>query len=175
MVPPALMWRHGHGDANMVRGPNETGGFQLDGRVTTLQDYQALGSRKHARSSRTTNGSGRMNPSTSAVHDPRVRRCRTPAAPAKPLAGSRSATRQMEQQGKAVFERAAHSATRPSSEAQYRSSGSTTCKHVPGPLDTPDRVVTPVVGICAGSAAAGAKCRTYEITLAKGTKIRGQL
>jgi cytochrome c peroxidase len=157
------------------RGPNETGGYQLDGRMATLQE-QALGALvNHAQS---------QNPPSQQLLDDlasfqrvlftnhRVRQVAdavtagsVPPDPDPPL-------NELEQQGKVVFERAcAHchggagqSTTRPPVRRFHDIN--TQC---PRPVDTviPARFV---FAPCAPSLERNA--RTYEITLANGTKIR---
>lgn len=157
------------------RGPNQTGGYQLDGRMATLQD-QALGALvNHAQIQNL--------PPRDLLDDlaafqqqlftnHRVRELSEAIADGAPLPDPDPPLNDLEQQGKAVFERAcAHchggpgqSTTQPPVRRFHDIN--TQC---PRPVDT----VTPArftFAPCSPSLARNA--RTYEITLANGTRLR---
>jgi cytochrome c peroxidase len=157
------------------RGPNETGGYQLDGRVATLQE-QALGALvNHAQS---------QNPPPQQLLDDlasfqrvlftnhRVRQVAdavaagvVPVDPDPPL-------NDLEQQGKIVFERAcahchggAGQSTTQAPVVRFHDIN-TQC---PRPVDT---VVPARFAFAPCAARLERNARTYEITLANGTKVR---
>jgi cytochrome c peroxidase len=157
------------------RGPNETGGYQLDGRVGTLQE-QALGA--------LVNHAQIQNPPPQQLLDDlasfqrvlftnhRVRQVAdavtagtVPPDPDPPL-------NELEQQGKAVFERAcAHchggagqSTTQPPVVRFHDISS-----QCPRPVDT---VVPARFAFAPCAPGLERNARTYEITLANGTRVR---
>jgi cytochrome c peroxidase len=158
-----------------ARGPNETGGYQLDARVGTLQE-QALGA--------LTNHAQIRNPPSQELLDDlasfqrvlftgaRVRALSNAVTTGSPLPDPDPPLTELEQQGKVVFQRAcAHCHGGPGQSTTQAPvirfhDISTQC---PRPVDT----VTParfIFAACAPQLARNA--RTYEITLANGTKTR---
>ena len=164
-----------------LRGPNETGGYQLDGRVGTLQD-QAVGAFiSHAQTQSVP--SQRVLDDLAAFQNvlftnPRVRLLSDaisdgeafPPDPDSPLDD-------IEQQGKAVFARACtqcHGGPSQSNAQLPVIRFHDIASQCPRPVDTrPATVTTPprfAFRACAPRLARNA--RTYEITLANGTKVR---
>jgi cytochrome c peroxidase len=158
-----------------TRGPNETGGYQLDARVGTLQE-QALGA--------LTNHAQVRNPPSQELLDDlasfqrvlftnaRVRALSNAVTAGTPPPDPDPPLTELEQQGKVVFQRAcAHCHGGPGQSTTQMPvvrfhDISTQC---PRPVDT----VTPArfaFAACAPQLARNA--RTYEIMLANGTKTR---
>jgi cytochrome c553 len=165
------------GHVFVTRGPNPGGGYQLDARMTTLQD-QALGAFiNHAEVRRT--ASQRTLDDLAAFQmtlfsSPGVRAVANAiAAGITPVPDPDPALSLLEQRGKSVFMRACaqchggagQSTTSPPIVARFHDIA-TTC---PRPVDTispPRFVFAPCpVGL-------SEKVRTYEFTLANGTKAR---
>jgi hypothetical protein len=158
------------------RGPNEFGGYQLDARVGTLEE-QALGAlTNHAQIQGMP--SQRLLDDLSAFQrvlftNHRVRRLADAVrAGTSPLPDADGRLTELEQQGKVVFERACAQChggpgqSTPQAPVVRFHDISTQC---PRPVDT----VTPArfaFAACAPQLARNA--RTYEITLANGTKVR---
>lgn len=163
------------------RGPNETGGYQLDGRLATLQD-QALGAFvNHAEM--------QVAPPQRLLDDltafqrvlftrPAVRALSDAIdAGMAPLPDADPPLNELEQQGKAVFERACaqcHGGPSQSNAQPPVSRFHDIASQCPRPMDTrPIDVVTPArfaYAPCPPRLARNA--RTYEITLANGARIR---
>jgi cytochrome c peroxidase len=167
----------GPDDANpWPRGPNEFGGYQLDARVTTLQE-QALGAlTRHAEIQ------GAVSPQLlddlSAFQrvlftSHRVRRLadaiRTGASPLPDV--DRPLT-ELEQQGKVVFERACtqcHGGPGQSSPQAPVIRYHDIFTQCPRPVDT---ATPPRFALAACAPQLARNARTYEITMANGAKIR---
>jgi cytochrome c peroxidase len=158
------------------RGPNNTGGYQLDSRVATLQEQARGALINHAQI--------QNEPPQQMLDDlasfQRVlftnRRVRALAAAVRagetPLPDPDPALNELEQQGKAVFGRACahcHGGPGQSTTAAPVRRFHDIDTQCPRPVDT----VTPArfaFAPCPGRLARNA--RTYEITLANGTKVR---
>jgi cytochrome c peroxidase len=158
-----------------LRGPNETGGYQLDARVTTLQE-QALGA--------LTNHAGIQNaPPQQFLDDlssfqrttftnPRVRTLSDAVRHGKTLPDPDPPLNTLEQQGKVVFIRACtqcHGGPGQSTSQAPVVRFHDISSQCPRPVDnqTPARFV---FAACPPRLARNA--RTYEITLTDGSKIR---
>jgi cytochrome c peroxidase len=159
------------------RGPNPGGGYQLDARIATLQDQALAAFINHAELQQT--------PSQNILDDlaafqltlfssPGVRSLAAAiAAGINPLPDPDPPLTPLEQQGKAVFNRACAichggaggSTTSPPIIARFHDI-STTC---PRPVDT---VSPPRFAFEPCPAGLSEKVRTYEFTLADGSKIR---
>jgi cytochrome c peroxidase len=158
-----------------ARGPNQTGGYQLDGRMATLQDQASGALVNHAQI---------QNPPPPGFLDDlaafqqvlftnrRVRELAEAVTAGMPLTEPDPPLNELEQQGKVVFERAcAHchggagqSTTQPPVLRFHDIN--TQC---PRPVDT----VTPArFAFAPCSPSLERHARTYEITLANGTKLR---
>lgn len=172
----------GPGDTNpWFRGPNNTGGYQLDGRITTLQD-QALGAFvNHAET--------QIAPPQRLLDDlaafqrvlftnPRIRALSDAlSAGVIPLPEADPPLDELEQQGKVVFERACaqcHGGASQSNAQVPIIRFHDIASQCPRPIDTrPPEVVTPArfaFAPCPPRLARNAQ--TYEITMANGVKIR---
>jgi cytochrome c peroxidase len=172
----------GPGDANpWFRGPNATGGYQLDARVTTLQD-QALGALvNHAQI--------QVAPPQRILDDlasfqrvlftnPRVRALSDAISAGEALLPDPDPPLdELEQQGKAVFERACaqcHGGPSQSNAPVPVIRFHDIASQCPRPVDTrPIDVVTPArFAFAACPPRLARNARTYEITLPNGTRIR---
>lgn len=165
------------GHVFVARGPNPGGGYQLDARITTLQD-QALGAFiNHAEVQRSPTQSILDDLATfqlTLFSSPGVARLANAiAAGITPLPDPDPPLTALEQQGKAVFTRACAqchggpggSTTSPPIVARFHDIA-TTCPRPVDPVSPPRFVFAPCpVGL-------SDKVRTYEFTLANGTKIR---
>jgi cytochrome c peroxidase len=167
------------------RGPNATGGYQLDARISSLQD-QALGAFiNHAQA--VTAPSQRVLDDLASFQrvlftNPDVRRLADAvSAGVEPLPDPDPTLDELEQQGKAVFVRACAQCHGGPGQSTPDSTGllpvirfHDIASQCPRPIDTrPPAVVMPArfaFAPCAPRLARNA--RTYEITLANGTTIR---
>jgi cytochrome c peroxidase len=171
----------GPGDANpWFRGPNNTGGYQLDGRVETLQE-QALGAL-------TNHAQVQVAPPQRILDDlasfqnvlfssPRVRALSDAISAGQTvLPDPDPPLNELEQQGKAVFARACaqcHGGASQSNAELPRIRFHDISSQCPRPIDTrPIDVVTPARFAYAPCPSRLARnVRTYEITMANGAKI----
>ena len=172
----------GPGDSNpWFRGPNDTGGYQLDGRIGTLQDQAAGALLNHAQA--------QVAPSQRMLDDlAAFQRVLFTNARVRALSDAISAGEvllpdadppldELEQQGKAVFERACaqcHGGPSQSNAAQPVIRFHDIASQCPRPIDTrPITVVTPArFAFAPCPPRLGRNARTYEITMANGAKIR---
>jgi cytochrome c peroxidase len=163
------------GHVFVARGPNPGGGYQLDARITTLQD-QALGAFiNHGEVQRTPQTLDDLaafqltlfsSPGVGALAN-------AIAAGITPLPDPDPALSPLELQGKSVFMRACaqchggagQSTTSPPIVARFHDIA-TTC---PRPVDT---ISPPRFVFAACPVGLSEKVRTYEFTLANGTKVR---
>ena len=158
-----------------ARGPNETGGYQLDGRMATLQQ-QALGALANHAQVHNAPPQSLLDDLAAFQQvlftDHRVRELVEAIAAGTSLPDPDPPLNELEQQGKAVFERAcAHchggagqSTTQPPVLRFHDIN--TQC---PRPVD----IVTPArFAFAPCSSRLERNARTYEITLANGTKLR---
>jgi len=167
----------GQDDVNpWPRGPNQFGGYQLDARVGTLE-AQALGALTRHAEVQTTPPQGLLDDLAAfqrvLFSSHRVRRLADAVRTgASPLPDADRPLTELEQQGKVVFERACTQChggpggSSPQAPVIRFHDISTQC---PRPVDT----VTPArfaLAVCSPQLARNA--RTYEITMANGTKIR---
>lgn len=172
----------GPGSANpWFRGPNPTGGYQLDGRFTTLQD-QALGALVTHAEIQAAPPQRLLDDLTSFQRvlftNPRVRALAAAiSAGVTPLPDPDPPLDELEQQGKAVFERACaqcHGGPEQSNASLPVIRFHDIASQCPRPVDTrPIDVVTPArfaFAPCPPRLARNA--RTYEITMTNGTKVR---
>jgi len=172
----------GPGDANpWFRGPNDTGGYQLDGRIATLQD-QALGAFLNHAEVQTAPSQRLLDDLASFQRvlftNPRVRALADAiSAGLTPLPDADPPLDELEQQGKVVFERACaqcHGGPGQSNAQSPVIRFHDIASQCPRPIDTrPPDVVTPArfaFASCLPRLARNA--RTYEITMANGTKVR---
>jgi cytochrome c peroxidase len=157
------------------RGPNQTGGFQLDGRMATLQD-QALGA--------LVNHAQILSPPPQRLLDDlaafqqvlftnhRVRELAEAVSAGTPLPDPDPPLNELEQQGRAVFERACahcHGGAGQSTTQAPVSRFHDINTQCPRPVDT----VTPArFAFAPCSPGLEGNARTYEFTLANGTKLR---
>ena len=165
------------GHVFVTRGPNPGGGYQLDARITTLQDQALAAFINHAEVQRT--------PTQRTLDDlaafqltlfssPGVRALADAiGAGITPLPDPDPPLTALEQQGKAVFIRACaqchggpgRSTTQPPIVARFHDIAPT----CPRPVDT---VSPPRFVFAACPDGLSDKVRTYEFTLANGTKVR---
>jgi cytochrome c peroxidase len=157
------------------RGPNETGGYQLDGRMATLQD-QALGALVNHAQIQSAPPQEFLDDLASFQRvlftNHRVRELSDAVSQGTPLPDPDPPLNELEQQGKVVFERAcahchggAGQSTTQAPVIRFHDIN-TQC---PRPVDT----VTPARFTFAPcSPGLERNARTYEITLANGTKLR---
>jgi cytochrome c peroxidase len=149
------------------RGPNETGGYQLDGRMATLQEHAGI---------QNTPPQEHLDDLASFQRvlftNHRVRELSEAVDAGTPLPDPDPPLNELEQQGKVVFERACahcHGGVGQSTTQAPVLRFPDIFTQCPRPLDT----VTPArfaFAPCSPSLARNA--RTYEITLPNGTKIR---
>ena len=165
------------GHVFVSRGPNAGGGYQLDARITTLQDQALAAFVNHAQVQRT--------PAQQVLDDLAAFQltlfssagvqalAQAVSIGITPLPDPDPRLTVLEQQGKAVFVRACAqchggpggSTTSPPIVARFHDIN-TTC---PRPVDT---VLPPRFSFAPCPTALGEKVRTYEFTLANGSKIR---
>jgi hypothetical protein len=147
-----------------ARGPNTTGGYQLDGRIDTLQN-QALGAlQNHAQVT--------VNPPLSWLNDVTAFQ-NTLVTPAEPALNA------LEQQGKDIFNRACatchggSSTTTPPSAPAGWPGGNPRYTDIATAFPRPVDPVSPARWVFTDTASQLAgNVRTYEITFADGFKIR---
>lgn len=172
----------GPGSANpWFRGPHNTGGYQLDGRAETLQE-QAQGALEDHAQIQVAPPQGILDDLASFQRvlftNPRIRLlAEAVAAGSTPLPNPDPELDAVEQQGKAVFERACaqcHGGPSQSNPELPNIRFHDIASQCPRPIDTraPD-VVTPArFAFAPCPARLQRNARTYEITLANGTKTR---
>jgi len=165
------------GHVFVARGPNPGGGYQLDARITTLQDQALSAFINHAQvqsspTQRTLDDLATFQ--LTLFSSPGVRAlAKAIGTGITPLPDADPPLTSLEQHGKAVFIRACaichggsgQSTTSPPIVARFHDIA-TTC---PRPVDT---VSPPRFVFAACPDGISAKVRTYEFTLANGTKIR---
>ena len=161
------------------RGPNNTGGYQLDGRITTLQDQAAGALANHAQA--LVAPPQRMLDDLAAFQSvlftsPRVR-ARPPRRRRSPSPEIDPPLTEIEQQGKVVFQRACAQCHGGASQSNGQAPVirfHDIFSACPRPIDTrPITVVIPArFAYAPCPTRLGRNARTYEITMANGVKIR---
>ncbi len=162
------------------RGPNNTGGYQLDGRMATLQDQAAGAFANHAQALVTP--PQRMLDDLAAFQSvlfstPRVRMLSNAIDAGEALPDVDPPLTELEQHGKVVFERACtqcHGGPSQSNAELPRIRFHDIASQCPRPIDT--RPITIVIPARFAFAPCPTRlernARTYEITMANGAKIR---